>query len=160
MGWFWPTSSCPEISGQPAQKRILQPGDFCPGLPPDAPETPQEGGDRLKIEPSNQGIFAVVSQRLRDFAQSPGHDDVPPLAAVLRPAKKNRPLQERTEQDIDKSHTGGYTENRKGAAGRRLAPHWITEVTADCGDRLGGYFFLLLCTCKNRPQMPMITKQN
>ena len=36
----------------------------------------------------------------------------------------------------------------------------LQEVTADCGDRLGGYFFLPLCTCKNRPQMPMITKQN
>ena len=25
---------------------------------------------------------------------------------------------------------------------------------------MGGYFFLPLCTCKNRPQMPMMTRQS
>ena len=127
----------PRNLGATGAKENIATRGFSPWAPPDAPETPQEGGDRLKIEPSNRGNFALVSQRLRNFAQSSGHGDVPSPGAVLRPAKKNRPLQERTEQDIDKFHTGGYTKNRKGAAGRRSAPQIVTRSNRRLWGQIG-----------------------
>lgn len=45
---------------------------------------------------------------------------------------------------LDNFINSGYTGNRKGAAGRRLAPYIAIEVTAKAGE-LGGYFFLF-CT--------------
>ena len=67
-------------------------------------------------------------------------------------------FRERTEQDIDKSRTEGYTNNRKGAAGRRSAPQVVTRSNRNCWDRLGGYFLFL--ACRNKPQIPMMTKQS
>ena len=61
---------------------------------------------------------------------------------------------------------GGLTEGsarpiikrRKGATGRRLAQRFmLQEVTALFGRR-GGYFLFL--ACRNKPQMPMMTKQS
>ena len=72
-------------------------------------------------------------------------------AFVNKPlAQPFHPLQIR----VDKGNLSGYTEDRnEGATGKRLAPYWITEVTAGLG-RPGGYFFLL--ACMNRAIMPTI----
>ena len=148
MGWFWPTSSCPEISGQPAQKKILQPGNFRPGLPPDAPETPQEGGDRLKIEPSNRSILKQPTERNFALSQIPSVWDFRQKRTALYKRGRNRILTNPTQAVILR------IERALPVDGQPL--RLLQEVTADCGDRLGGYFFLPLCTCKNRPQMPTI----
>ena len=100
MGWFWPTSSCPEISGQPAQKKILQPGNFRPGLPPDAPETPQEGGDRLKIEPSNRSILKQPTERNFALSQIPSVWDFRQKRTALYKRGRNRILTNPTQAVI------------------------------------------------------------
>ena len=72
----------------------------------------------------------------------------------LRNAKKKTA---RNGRRLDNFILGGYTEYRKGAAGRRLALYSLItckEVTATVG-AWGGYFFLL--TAMKRPIMPMMT---
>ena len=160
MGWFWPTSSCPEISGQPAQKRILQPGDFRPGLPQTRPKHRRRVEIGSKLSPATEGISPWSPSGCAILRSHQGMVMFHPRAQFYAQQKRtalyrrgrNRILTNSTQVVILR------TERALPVDGQPL--RLLQEVTADCGDRLGGYFFLPLCTCKNRPQMPMITKQN
>ena len=72
-----------------------------------------------------------------------------------RPRRRGIPCQ-RGKARLDKSGKGGYTEHKKGAAGRRLALKiWLRSNRYLWG--MGGYFFF---ACRNKLMIPMITRQN
>ena len=142
----------PRNLGATGAKENIATRGFSPWAPPDAPETPQEGGDRLKIEPSNRSILKQPTERNFALSQIPSVWDFRQKRTALYRRGRNRILTNPTQAVILR------IERALPVDGQPL--RLLQEVTADCGDRLGGYFFLPLCTCKNRPQMPMITKQN
>jgi hypothetical protein len=128
MGRFWPTSSCPEISGQPVQKRILQPGAFRPDLHQTCQKHRRRG---MEIGP-----------KLDRFPQNWGEQK----RAALYRRGRNRILTNSTSAVILR------IERALPVDGQPLDT--VTRSNRSCWEQ-GGYFFLL--TAIKRPIMPMIT---